>query len=127
MPAAGRAAHASSSTCPSVQTFFDFVSEDGAWIYFHANDAKPDSYAIYRWSSTSKAKETVFARARPLVVADHRPDGRLLLQKATGSLSGEYCEWDPATRELTPAPRAGRSARSTSAAYGAERRAAPRR
>jgi dipeptidyl aminopeptidase/acylaminoacyl peptidase len=87
---------------PNVQTFFDFVSADGAWIYFHANDQKPDSYAVYRWSPVSKAKETILAEPGLWSIADHRPDGRLLLQKSTGSLSSEYSEWSPATRALTP-------------------------
>ena len=33
---------------PGVQTFFEFVTPDGKWLYFHSNDLKPDSYAIYR-------------------------------------------------------------------------------
>ena len=87
---------------PNVQTFFDFVSPDGTWVYFHANDQKPDSYAVYRWNVRTRAKEEVLAEAGLWSIADHRPDGRLLLRKATGALSSEYSEWDPATRRLSP-------------------------
>ena len=87
---------------PGVQTFFDFVTPDGEWIYFHANDQKPDAYAVYRWSTRTKAKETIVAEPGLWAIADHRDDGRLLLQKSTGALSSEYSEWDPATKKLTP-------------------------
>ena len=87
---------------PNVQTFFDFVTPDGEWIYFHANDQKPDAYAVYRWNTRTKAKETIVAEPGLWAIADHRADGRLLLQKSTGALSSEYSEWDPATKKLTP-------------------------
>jgi dipeptidyl aminopeptidase/acylaminoacyl peptidase len=87
---------------PGVQTFFDFVSRDGEWIYFHANDQKADAYAVYRWSPRTKARETILAEPGLWAVADHRDDGRLLLQKSTGALSSEYSEWDPATKVLSP-------------------------
>jgi dipeptidyl aminopeptidase/acylaminoacyl peptidase len=87
---------------PNVQTFFDFVSPDGEWVYFHANDQKPDSYAVYRWSLRTQAKETLLAEPGLWSIADHRPDGCLLLRKSTGALSSEYSEWDPATRRLSP-------------------------
>ncbi|HXK09390.1 MAG TPA: prolyl oligopeptidase family serine peptidase [Vicinamibacteria bacterium] len=87
---------------PNVQTFFDFVSPDGKWVYFHANDQKPDSYAVYRWNLGARVKEQLVAEPGLWSIADHRPDGRLLLQKSTGALSSEYSDWDPATRKLSP-------------------------
>jgi dipeptidyl aminopeptidase/acylaminoacyl peptidase len=104
---------------PGVQTFFDFVSPDGEWLYFHANDQKPDSYAVYRWSLRSKAKETILADPGLWSVADHRPDGRLLLRKSTGSLSSEYSEWDPTTRKLSPVIGQGEAV-EYEARYGAD-------
>lgn len=95
---------------PGVQTFFDFVSPDGEWIYFHSNDQKPDSYAVHRWSTRTRARETVLAEPGLWSVADHREDGRLLLQKSTGALSSEYWEWDPATKAPTPLIGQGESA-----------------
>ncbi len=85
-----------------VQTFFQFVSADGKWVYYAANDQKPDSYAIYRWNVDTKQKEALVTEPGLWFVADHRDDGTLLLSKATGSLTSEYWEWSPATKKLTP-------------------------
>ena len=87
---------------PGVQTIFDFVSPDGKWVYFHANDQKQDSYAIYRWSFATRRRQLVFAEPGLWSVGDSKPDGRLLLRKETGSLSTEYAEWNPVKRTLTP-------------------------
>ena len=87
---------------PKVQTAFEFVSADGRWLYFRANDVKPNAYVIYRYDLASGAKETVFDEPGLWGVADHRDDGRLLLYKATGSMTGEYWEWDSAKRTKTP-------------------------
>jgi dipeptidyl aminopeptidase/acylaminoacyl peptidase len=87
---------------PGVQTFFDFVTADGEWIYFHSNDQKPDSYAVYRWSTKTRVRETILTEPGLWAIGDHRDDGRLLLQKSTGALSTEYSEWSPATRKLAP-------------------------
>lgn len=95
---------------PSVQTFFDFVTPDGEWIYFHANDRKPDSYAVYRWNTRTRARETILVEPGLWEIADHRDDGRLLLQKSTGALSSEFWEWDPGTRKLAPLVGQGESA-----------------
>jgi dipeptidyl aminopeptidase/acylaminoacyl peptidase len=85
-----------------VQTFFDFVAADGRTVYFHSNDVKPDAYAVYRYDLATGKKEAVVTEPGLWAIADHRPDGRLLLQKATGSLSSEYSEYDPATKALSP-------------------------
>lgn len=103
---------------PGVQTFFDFVTRDGQWVYFHANDQRPDSYAVYRWNTRTRARETVLSEPGLWSVSDHRDDGRLLLQKATGALSTEYFEWDPATRQLLPVLGQGESV-EYAARYGA--------
>lgn len=104
---------------PGVQTFFDFVSPDGEWVYYHANDRQPDAYAVYRWNVRTGARETVLAEPGLWSVADHRPDGRLLLRKSTGSLSAEFSEWDPATRKLAPVVGQGEAV-EYDARYGAE-------
>jgi dipeptidyl aminopeptidase/acylaminoacyl peptidase len=101
MPAEGGALTAIQHL-PGVQTFFDFVSPDGEWIYFHANDQQPDAYAVYRWSLRTKARETLLTEPGLWSIADHRSEGRLLLQKSTGALSSEFWERDPATRKLSP-------------------------
>lgn len=85
-----------------VQTFFQFVSGDGKWVVYAANDQKPDSYAIYRWNVETKQKEALVTEPGLWSVADHRDDGTLLLSKATGSLTSEYWEWTPSARKLMP-------------------------
>ncbi len=106
---------------PKVQTFLDFVSEDGREIWFHANDVGPDSYAIYRYDVASGKKTLVFGEKGLWSVADHVGKGadlRLLLVKATGSFSTEYSEYVPATKTLTPLLGAG-EATEWDAAYAA--------
>ena len=85
-----------------VQTFLSFVSEDGGSIYYRANDRKPDAYAIYRYDVANKQPELVFDQDGLWDVADHRPDGRLLLAKETGNASRQFYEFDPRTKALAP-------------------------
>lgn len=85
-----------------VRAFLGFVSDDGASIFYRANDRKPDSYAIYRYDVAARRAELVFGEDGLWSIADHRPDGRLLLSKATGSTTSEYFGYDPATKTLTP-------------------------
>ncbi len=101
-----------------IQTLFDFVSDDGKWVYFHANDRQKDAYAIYRWNLASRRRELLFGQPGLWNVADYRPDGKLLLRKSTGSLSAEYAEWKPTTRALKPLLGQGESVEYT-AGYGA--------
>jgi dipeptidyl aminopeptidase/acylaminoacyl peptidase len=86
---------------PKVQSSFEFLSPDGKWLYFRSNDVKPDAYVIYRYELATGRKETVFDEPGLWGVADWRADGRLLLFKATGSLTGEYWEWDGAKKTKT--------------------------
>ncbi len=97
---------------PRVQSFAQFISDDSRYVYFKANDIKPDSYAIYRWEKQSGTKEKVFDQDGLWDLADHRPDGRLLLVKELGSAVTEVYEWNPTTKALTPIIGQG-SARST--------------
>ena len=93
-----------------VQTFFDFVSDDGKELYFHANDIEPDSYAIYRYDLAAGTRALVFGEKGLWSVADHRGTGaglHLLLVKATGALSTEFGEYVPATKAFTPLLGAG--------------------
>jgi dipeptidyl aminopeptidase/acylaminoacyl peptidase len=87
---------------PRVQTFAQFISDDARYVYFRANDVKPDSYAIYRWDRKGGGTERVFDQDGLWLLADHRPDGRLLLIKALGSAVTEVYEWNPASKALTP-------------------------
>jgi dipeptidyl aminopeptidase/acylaminoacyl peptidase len=85
-----------------VQTFAEFISEDSRFVYFRANDVKPDSFVIYRWEVKTGTREVVFDQPGLWSVADHRPDGRLLLNKDLGSSVNEVYEWTPAKKQLTP-------------------------
>lgn len=105
-----------------VQTFFDFLTDDGKELYFHANDVAPDSYAIYRYDLATGTKSLVFGEKGLWSVGDHRGRGadlRLLLQKATGALSTEYVEYVPAAKKLTPLLGGGEKT-EYDAAYGAQ-------
>jgi dipeptidyl aminopeptidase/acylaminoacyl peptidase len=101
-----------------VRSFLSFVSEDGASIYYVANDRKPDSYAVYRWDVATRKAELVFDQDGLWSVADHRP-GALLLAKETGSTSREFYELDLGTKALTPLLGQGER-EDHSAAYGAD-------
>ncbi len=87
---------------PRVQTFLEFVSDDSRAVYFRANDVEPDAFAIYRFDVKSGNKERVFSEPGLWRVADHRPDGRLLLNKELGSSVNEIYEWSPASKKLQP-------------------------
>jgi dipeptidyl aminopeptidase/acylaminoacyl peptidase len=87
---------------PGCQASVQFVSEDGRWLYFVANDKNPASFAVYRYDLASGARETVFDEDGTWEVSDHLPDGKLLLKKQTGNASAEYSEWDPAKHERRP-------------------------
>ena len=50
-----------------VQTFFDFLTDDGKELYFHANDVAPDSYAIYRYDLAIGREDARLRREGPLV------------------------------------------------------------
>jgi dipeptidyl aminopeptidase/acylaminoacyl peptidase len=94
-----------------VQTHFEAVSNDSRYVYFTANDRKPDAYVVYRWDVARKERQVVFDGSSASApssgsglwhVSDLREDGRLLLRKETGSLTAEYYEWDPNKGALTP-------------------------
>lgn len=88
-----------------VQSLFDFVTDDGRSLYFHANDLAPDSYAIYRYDIATGTKTLVFGDKGLWRIGDHLGRGadlRLLLVKLTGSFAREYFEYLPATKSLRP-------------------------
>jgi protease II len=89
----------------AVQTFPDFVSPDSRFLYFHSNDVKADSYALYRYDLSTGERTLVFGEPGLWSVADYRDEGgalRLLLSRATGALSSEWYELEPGTGKLTP-------------------------
>jgi dipeptidyl aminopeptidase/acylaminoacyl peptidase len=90
---------------PKVQTFPSFTSADSKWVYFIANDVKPDSYAVYRYDVDAGRKELLFSEDGIWRIADYREEPAettLLLRKGTGALSAEFYEWGTKGRTLKP-------------------------
>ncbi|MBI3542661.1 MAG: S9 family peptidase [Deltaproteobacteria bacterium] len=85
-----------------VRAEFQFVTDDGQWLYYVANDVKPDSFYLYRYSLRDKSTERVFAQDGVWSVADYRNASELLLEKATGNLAREYYLYDVRAKALTP-------------------------
>ena len=105
---------------PGVQTFADGTSRDGRWLYLHANDRKPDAYAVYRYELATGKKELLVEEPGLWSVADQREDGTLLLKKETGSLTSEWWERDPAGK-LAPLLGVGEAEKGEyEAAYAAQ-------
>jgi prolyl oligopeptidase PreP (S9A serine peptidase family) len=90
---------------PKVQAFLSFISDDGTWLYFIANDPLPDSYAIYRYNIKTEKTETVFNQKglwsihhwRSLKNSDQH---LLLLARHKGSREKEYALWDEQTKSF---------------------------
>ena len=87
---------------PKVQTHYQFTTDDSRWIYFRANDKKPENYAIYRYDVAAKQTETVFEQDGIWSVADHLGTDKLLLVKEVGSNMEELFEYDVPKKALTP-------------------------
>lgn len=85
-----------------VQTSLNWIDADSENIYYTANDIKPDSYAIYKYSLKSKTKQVIFDQPGIWYISDKRDDGLLLLAKATGSLSREFYTYEERTKKLNP-------------------------
>jgi dipeptidyl aminopeptidase/acylaminoacyl peptidase len=89
----------------NVRTFFEAVLDDSKTLLFRSNDVKADSYAIYSYDLATGQRSLLFGEPGLWSIADYRGQGndlRLLLGKATGSMSSEYYELDPALKKLTP-------------------------
>ena len=85
-----------------VQTKIVWISDDSKSIYYRANNIKPDSYAIYRYTVSGGKKELVFSEPGIWFVADVEHDSRFLLGRATGSLTSEYFDWNLTDKKLKP-------------------------
>lgn len=84
---------------------YGFTSSDSLWVYFTANDIKPDSYAVYRYNLQTRARELLVDTDGLWSIADRREapeELTLLLRRETGALTAEYAEWSTATRRVTP-------------------------
>lgn len=87
---------------PGIQTFFEFVSDDGRYVYYRSNDEVRDSYTFYRYDLASAKKEKLFERKGYWSIIDHRADGSLLLQKAASNVAAEIWAWSPASQAFSP-------------------------
>jgi dipeptidyl aminopeptidase/acylaminoacyl peptidase len=97
-----------------VQTQPQHVTHDGKWLYFRANDERPDAYTIYRYEFATKKTERVFGASDATAakvpgdnalwaLADRRDDASmLLLVREVGSNQAEHWEYDETKRTLTP-------------------------
>lgn len=103
---------------PGVRTFAEHVTDDSRFLYYRANDIKPDSYAIYRYEIATGKAELVFDQEGLWHLTDAKPDGHLLLSKDVGSNMAEYFELEPGKK--TPKALFGQGEREDYvAAYGA--------
>ncbi len=84
-----------------VQTELNLVSPDGEYIYFSANDPKPDAKSIYRYEMSSGNVQKIFDRPGLWSVADQKGSDRLLLTKYVGARQTEFYEWNLNTQKLT--------------------------
>jgi dipeptidyl aminopeptidase/acylaminoacyl peptidase len=85
-----------------IQTLFDFVSADSRYLYFHSNDIKENSYAIYRYDFSTGKSEPIFSQDGLWSIADHKGNETFLLAKQVGSLWAEFYEWKVGSKDLTP-------------------------
>ncbi len=87
------------------RALYGFTTADVRWIYYVANDVRPDSYAVYRWNTGTARRELLVSELGLWRIADHLErsgEVRLLLRKETGALSAEYYEWIDTDRTVAP-------------------------
>lgn len=92
---------------PKVQTQAQHLSTDGRFLYFRANDKKPESYVLYRYEFATKKIASVFEQDGIWSLADRRvqkgaAEGVLLLNKEVGGNQVEVFEYDETSKVLTP-------------------------
>src|SRR5205823_1196374 len=86
---------------------YDFTSDNSEHLYFHANDIKDNSYAIYRYDLKSGKRELLFSQDGLWAIADHHGENEFLLVKQTGSMWTEFYLWHPGDEKPQPVLGAG--------------------
>lgn len=86
---------------PKVQTHFGFIDDASQYVYYTANDQKPDSFAIYRYEIQTGKKQLLLSEPGLWSIADHTGDD-LLLKKSKGSLTSEFYRWNLNEKRLIP-------------------------
>jgi dipeptidyl aminopeptidase/acylaminoacyl peptidase len=92
---------------PKVQTVFQWVSTDGSYLYYRANDVTPESYALYRYDLATKKTTKVFGEPGIWSIADVRSPGAgkpdvLLIVKSVGADMEEVFELDLGSGKAVP-------------------------
>ena len=86
-----------------VQVSLSYITNDSQYIYYVANNKKPDAYSIYKMKLADKSVETVFDGDGVWYMADQKNDAeKILLVKYLGAKQNEYYELDTKTKALTP-------------------------
>ncbi|MBC7465258.1 MAG: prolyl oligopeptidase family serine peptidase [Bdellovibrio sp.] len=86
-----------------VQVGLSFITDDSEYIYYTANNKKPESYSIYKMKLADKSVETVYDGDGVWGISDEKNNGAsLLLYKYLGSKQNEFYEFDAKTKKLTP-------------------------
>jgi dipeptidyl aminopeptidase/acylaminoacyl peptidase len=67
-----------------------FITENGRYLYFISNEKAPTSYGIYRLNLSSLEREVILEKPGLWNVADHRPDGTLLISRHTAHDATEF-------------------------------------
>lgn len=83
-----------------VRASLNWIGDDSRYLYYTANDVKPDSYVIYKYDINLRTREIVFDQPGLWVLGDVRADGLLLLAKQTGSLSSEWSTYEQKSKSL---------------------------
>ncbi|MFZ3229479.1 MAG: prolyl oligopeptidase family serine peptidase [Pseudobdellovibrio sp.] len=86
-----------------VQVGLCFLTDDSEYMYFSANNKKPDSYSIYKMKLSDKSVETIYDGEGFWSVADQKNNGEsLILVKLNGARESEYFDFNSKTKELVP-------------------------
>lgn len=86
-----------------VQSNASFLTDDSKYLYFTANDKKPENYNIYKMNLADKTIETIYEGDGVWVIADQKNNGEnLLLVKYRGGMINEFYDFEPKSQKMTP-------------------------
>jgi len=87
---------------PNVRASAQWVSDDSRYIYYAANDVKPDSFIIYEYEVSSGSRTPIFSEPGLWSLTDVKGKDQFLMAKWTGSRSSEFYVFDRNTKKMTP-------------------------
>lgn len=86
-----------------VQAHSGFITDDSKYLFFLANDKKPDSYSTYKMNIATKEIETIYDGDGNWYISDQLDNGKTLLYvKYRGGSINEYYRYDVATKKMEP-------------------------